>query len=265
MINELYLDDAVDIIEEMPASVVSRILRNTRPADRKVINELLNYPKDSAGSIMTTEYIDLKSYMTVKDAFNKIKQVGLDKETVYTCYVIDQFRKLVGIVTVREMLFADDHIKIESIMDTNIIYAGTADDKEDVVSMMQKYDFLALPIVDAEKRLVGIVTIDDAIDVLEEEATEDIEKMAAITPTKEDVPYLKTSVLSLYKARIPWQLLLMISATFTGIIITSFEKKLARRHGADCVYSHAHGHRRQHGQSIVCNDYSGDFFKRDRI
>ena len=227
VINELYLDDAVDIIEEMPASVVSRILRNTRPADRKVINELLNYPKDSAGSIMTTEYIDLKSYMTVKDAFNKIKQVGLDKETVYTCYVIDQFRKLVGIVTVREMLFADDHIKIESIMDTNIIYAGTADDKEDVVSMMQKYDFLALPIVDAEKRLVGIVTIDDAIDVLEEEATEDIEKMAAITPTKEDVPYLKTSVLSLYKARIPWQLLLMISATFTGIIITSFEKKLA--------------------------------------
>ncbi|MCI8331382.1 MAG: magnesium transporter [Clostridiales bacterium] len=227
VISELYLDDAVDIIEEMPASVVGRILRNTKPSDRKTINELLNYPKDSAGSIMTTEYVDLKSYMTVQEAFGRIRQVGLDKETVYTCYVVDQARKLLGIVTVREMLFADENTKIENIMDTNIIFAATSDDKEDVVNKMKKYDFLALPIVDAEARLVGIVTIDDAIDVLEEEATEDIEKMAAITPTKEDVPYLKLSVFSLFKARIPWQLLLMISATFTGIIITSFEQKLA--------------------------------------
>lgn len=225
--DELFLDDAVDIIEEMPATVVRRILANTSPDDRKVINELLKYPKDSAGSIMTTEYIDLKAGMTVKAAIDRIRAVALDKETVYTCYVTDYSRHLIGVITVKDMLLASDDTMINDIMENSVVSAYTGDDKEDVADMMSRYDFLALPIVDAEGRLVGIVTIDDAMDVIEEAASEDMELMAAITPTDDDTPYLKTAVLSLFKSRIPWQLILMISATFTGMIIAGFEDKLA--------------------------------------
>ena len=224
VVNELYLDDAVDIIEEMPATVVKRILANTNAQDRKIINELLNYPKDSAGSIMTTEYVDLKSGMTVGEALERIRKTGVDKETVYTCYVTDNKRKLKGIATVKEMILSGNDAKIEDIMDTNVIFCTTTEDKEEVADKIKKYDFLALPVVDKENRLVGIVTVDDAIDVMVEEATEDIEKMAAVLPT--DKSYLKTSVFSLWKARAPWQLLLMISATFTGMVLNTFEDRL---------------------------------------
>ncbi len=224
VVNELYLDDAVDIIEEMPATVVKRILANTNADNRKIINELLNYPKDSAGSIMTTEYVDLKSDMTVGQAFARIRRTGVDKETVYTCYVTDYKRKLLGIATVKEMILSGEDAKIEDIMDTNIIFCTTTEDKEDVAEKIKKYDFLALPVVDKEDRLVGIVTVDDAIDVMVDEATEDIEKMAAVLPTEK--AYLKTSVFSIWKARAPWQLLLMISATFTGMILNNFEDKM---------------------------------------
>ncbi len=227
MMDELFLDDAVDIIEEMPASVVRRILANTDPSDRRVINELLKYPKDSAGSIMTTEYIALKAHMTVREAIERIRSVALDKETVYTCYVTDERRKLIGVTTIKDMLIAEDDTLISDIMEEAVVSAYTGDDKEEVADMMSRYDFLALPIVDAEGRLVGIVTVDDAMDVIEEAASEDMEIMAAITPTESDTPYLKTAVLSLFKSRIPWQLILMISATFTGMIIAGFEDKLA--------------------------------------
>ncbi len=222
---ELYVDDAVDIIEEMPANVVKRILRHSDSEMRHSINEILNYPKDSAGSIMTTEYVDLRENMTVEDAFTHIRRTGVDKETIYTCYVTDSNRKLMGLVSVKDLLLADQSEQLTEIMETNIIYANTTDDKEEVARQFGKYDFLAIPVVDKERRLVGIVTVDDAIDVLEEENTEDIEKMAAITPS--DKPYLKTGVFETYKKRIPWLLLLMISATFTGKIISSFEDALS--------------------------------------
>lgn len=225
IINELYMDDFVDMIEEMPASVVKRILNNTSQDIRKTVNELLNYPKDSAGSIMTTEYVDLKKSLTVEEAFQRIRKIGIDKETIYTCYVTDRNRKLQGIVTAKQLLLSDSKAVLEDIMETNIISAGTLDDKEYVASLFEKYDFLALPIVDKENRLVGIVTIDDALDIISEEATEDTEKMAAIMPT--DKPYLKTGVFETFLKRIPWLLILMLSATFTGMIITSFEKALA--------------------------------------
>ncbi len=224
VVNELYLDDAVDIIEEMPATVVKRILANTNAQDRKTINELLNYPKDSAGSIMTTEYVDLKSGMTVGEAFERIRKTGVDKETVYTCYVTDNKRKLQGIATVKEMILSGDDARIEDIMDKSVIFCTTTEDKEDVADKIKKYDFLALPVVDMENRLVGIVTVDDAIDVMVEEATEDIERMAAVLPTEKS--YLKTSIFSIWKARAPWQLLLMISATFTGMILNNFEDRM---------------------------------------
>lgn len=223
VIDELFMDDTVDIIEEMPANVVNKILRNTDAGTRKIINELLNYPKDSAGSIMTTEYVPLKKEMTVADAFDHIRRVGLDKETIYTCYVIEN-RRLVGIVTVKELLTNAYESKIEDIMETNIISVFTHDDKEDVAKMFNKYDFLAIPVVDNEQRLVGIVTVDDAMDVMQEENEEDIEVMAAITPT--DKPYMKTSVFETWKKRIPWLMLLMVSATFTGKIIQHFEDAL---------------------------------------
>lgn len=222
---ELYVDDAVDIIEEMPANVVKRILKHSDSEMRHSINEILNYPKDSAGSIMTTEYVDLKENMTVEDAFTHIRRTGVDKETIYTCYVTDTNRKLMGLVTVKDLLLAEQNEYLTEIMETNIIYSNTTDDREAVARQFGKYDFLAIPVVDRERRLVGIVTVDDAIDVLEEENTEDIEKMAAITPS--DKPYLKTGVLETYKKRIPWLLLLMISATFTGKIISSFEDALS--------------------------------------
>lgn len=225
VVNELYVDDAADMIEEMPASLVKRILRHTDAETRVLINQILNYPKDSAGSIMTMEYVDLKRGMTVEGAFDRIRAIGVEKETVYTCYVTDSRRKLKGIVTVKDLLLAPKNELIRNIMETNIIYVSTHTDKEEVASLFGKYDFLAVPVVDNEERLVGIVTVDDAIDVIQDEATEDIEMMAAITPT--DKPYMKTGVFATWKKRIPWLLLLMISATFTGSIITSFEDALS--------------------------------------
>lgn len=224
VLDELYVDDAVDIIEEMPATVVKRILQHTDPEVRKSINEILQYPEDSAGSLMTIEYVDLKKYMTVDDAFTRIRRTGVDKETIYICYVTDENRKLLGIVTVKDLLLSEKSQKIFEIMDTNIISVNTLEDKEIVADKFQKYDLLALPVVDQENRLVGIITIDDAMDVLQDENTEDIEKMAAITPT--DKPYLKMSVFETYKKRIPWLLLLMVSATFTEKIIGHFEGAL---------------------------------------
>lgn len=224
VLDELYVDDAVDIIEEMPATVVKRILMHTDPEVRKSINEILQYPEDSAGSLMTIEYVDLKKYMTVEDAFTRIRRTGVDKETIYICYVTDENRKLLGIVSVKDLLLAEKNEKIFEIMDTNIISANTLEDKEIVAEKFRKYDLLALPVVDQENRLVGIVTIDDAMDVLQDENTEDIEKMAAITPT--DKPYLKMTVFETWKKRFPWLLLLMVSATFTGKIITHFEDAL---------------------------------------
>ena len=223
VMDELYLDDAADLIEEMPANVVARILKNTDAETRKSINALLLYPEDTAGSIMTPEYVSLYPTMTVDEAFNKIRKEGVDKETVYTCYVTDN-RRLVGVVSVRSMLIADKDVKIGDIMHQNMIVVETTDDKEFVAAQFQKYGYLAIPVVDREKRLVGIVTIDDALEVMEDEATEDIEKMAAILPSEK--PYMKTGVFATWAKRIPWLLLLMVSATFTSKIIGSFEAAL---------------------------------------
>lgn len=225
ILEEMYLDDTVDVIEEMPANVVKRILKHSDPETRSEINKILNYPKDSAGSIMTIEYVNLKADMTVAQAFHRIRTTGIDKETVYTCYVTDANRRLSGFVTVKDMFFCDDSAKIEDIMETNVIYVDTFEDKEKVATLFRKYDFLAMPVVDKETRLVGIITIDDVIDVIQEENTEDIEKMAAILPSEK--PYLKTSVFETVKQRIPWLLLLMLSATFTEKIISSFEETLS--------------------------------------
>lgn len=224
VMDELFMDDTVDIIDEMPATVAKRILRQTDAKTRKMINQLLAYPDDSAGSIMTTEYVDLKKNMTVDEAFDHIREVGLDTETIYTCYVIDRGRHLLGIVTVKDLLLNPKTCVLSDIMDENIIFANTLDDKEEVAGQFEKYDLMALPVVDKENRLVGIVTVDDAIDVIQEEATEDIEKMAAILPS--DKTYFRTGVFATFKSRIPWLMLLMISATFTGAIISSFEEKL---------------------------------------
>ena len=225
VLDELYLDDTVDIVEEMPANVVKRILQHSDPDTRKSINEILKYPDDSAGSIMTTEFVDLKETMTVEDALKRIRRTGPDKETINICYVIDDGRHLLGVLSIRTLLLAEEDDVIGDIMEQNFISVRTLDDQEAVARALSKYDFLALPVVDTEERLVGIVTVDDAMDVLQEEVTEDIEKMAAILPS--DKPYLKTSTLETFKARIPWLLLLMISATFTGQIIASFENALA--------------------------------------
>ena len=226
VIDELYVDDAVDLIEEMPANVVKRILRQADPETRKKINEILKYPEDSAGSIMTTEFVALRPKMTVEEAIKRIRRTGIDKETIYTCYVTDTSSTLIGIVTIKTMLLSDEEELIENLMETNVIYVNTLDDQELVAQMFNKYNFLALPVVDKENRLVGIVTVDDAIDVMEEEATEDIQKMAAITPTT-DKPYDRVGVFETYFSRIPWLLILMVSATFTGMIITGFEDALA--------------------------------------
>ena len=220
ILTELYIDDTVDIIEEMPANVVKRILNNSDADVRKTINEILNYPEDSAGSIMTTEYVSLDEDITVEDALKRIKRTGIDKETIYTCYVTKPDRTILGYITAKTLLLSENDCIISDIMETNIIFARTTDDKENVALEMSKYDLLAIPVVDNETRLVGIITVDDAIDVMEEEATEDIEKMAAIIPS--DKPYLSNSVFEIWRKRIPWLLLLMISATFTGQIISSF-------------------------------------------
>ena len=224
VVNELYLDDAVDIIEEMPSNVVKRILKHIEPEDRKTINKLLKYPEDTAGSMMTTEFIDLKENMTVEEALAKIKKIGVDSETVYNCYVLSATRKIVGVITLEKLLLSNLDTKISDIMDQSIIKISTTEDQENVANMFDKYDEYALPVVDKEDRLVGIITIDDIIDILEEETTEDIEKMAAIVPTEK--PYLKLSIFDIYKSRIPWLLLLMISATFTGKIIEHYEDSL---------------------------------------
>lgn len=223
--DELYLDDAVDIVEEMPANVVKRILANTDPDTRKMINEVLKYPDDSAGSIMTIEYVSLRLNMTVEEAIKRIRRTGVDKETIYTCYVTDENRVLLGNISIKTLLLADENDVIKDIMDTNFISAHTLEDQETVANKFNKYDLLAIPVVDDENRLVGIITFDDAIDVMQDEATEDIKKMAAIIPS--DKTYFKTTVFETWKARIPWLLLLMVSATFTGMIITSFEDALA--------------------------------------
>ncbi|MBQ5315343.1 MAG: magnesium transporter [Oscillospiraceae bacterium] len=225
VVDELYVDDAVDIVEEMPANVVKRVLKQADPELRKMINEILKYPEDSAGSIMTTEYLSLRPQMTVEEAIKRIRRTCVDKETIYTCYVTDQNRTLIGMLSLKDLLVADDDDIVENIMETNVICVETHTDQEEVAQSLSKYNFMALPVVDKETRLVGIVTFDDAIDVIEEETTEDIEMMAAITPT--DKPYLKTSVFEIWKKRIPWLLLLMISATFTTLIISSFESALA--------------------------------------
>ena len=225
LVDEMYLDDTVDLIEEMPANVVSRILNQTDPETRHAINEVLKYPDDSAGSIMTVEYVSLRSGLTVADAFANIRRTGIDKETIYNCYVVDANRHLLGVVTAMSLMLAEPDDIIDGLTEHNIISVATLDDKEDVAKKFAKYDLLAIPVVDSETRLVGIVTVDDAIDVIEDEATEDMEVMAAITPT--DKPYLKTGVFATWLARIPWLLLLMISATFTGKIIQHFEAALA--------------------------------------
>ena len=224
VLDELYLDDTVDLIEDLPANLVSRILRNTDASTRSQINKLLNYPKDSAGSLMTTEFVYLHPNNTVEESFARIRRVGLDKETVYTCYVTKS-RVLLGVVTVKRLLMSTYETRISDIMETNVLSVTTHEDKEDVAQMFSKYDLTALPVVDGEDRLVGIITVDDAMDVMEEEATEDFEKMAAILPS--DKPYLRTGVFETWKARIPWLMLLMLSATFTGLIITGFESALA--------------------------------------
>jgi len=225
VLGELYMDDAVDLVEEMPANVVKRILAQADPEMRKSINELLNYPEDSAGSIMTTEFVALRPDMTAKEALLNIRDTGTDKETCNTCYVIDRDRTLMGAVSLRTIVMAKDEQEMQELMESNVISVTTLEDQETVAHMFSTYDLNVLPVVDRENRMVGIVTVDDAIDVMEEEATEDISKMAAVTPG--DKPYLKASVFEVYKNRIPWLLLLMLSATFTGMIITGFEKTLS--------------------------------------
>ena len=226
VLDELYVDDAADIVEEMPANVVRRILAAADPEMRSSINQILRYPESSAGSIMTTEYVSLRPEMTVEEAILRIRRQGVDKETIYTCYVLAKDRHLLGIVTVKDLLLAaDDEMTIEELMITNMIFVTTRTDQEDVARMFSKYNFLALPVVDGEGRMVGIVTFDDAMDVMEEEATEDMELMSGITPSEK--PYLRSSAFELFKNRIPWLMLMMVSATFTGLIITSFEDALA--------------------------------------
>ena len=224
VVDELYVDDAADLVEEMPANVVRRILKQAGPEKRKMINEILKYPEDSAGSIMTTEYVSLRPDMTVEDAIKRIRRTGVDKETINTCYVTQQNRKLLGIVTIRTLLLAEENATMAELMTEEVISALTTQDREDVALDFNKYDLSAMPVVDEENRLVGIVTVDDAMDVLQEETTEDIEKMAAITPL--DKPYLKTAAFKMYLSRVPWLLIMMLSATLSGIILTNYEKAL---------------------------------------
>ena len=225
IVDELYADDAADLVEEMPANVVKRILRQADPEMRNAINQLLRYEENTAGSIMTTEYVSLRPEMTVEEAILRIRRQGVDKETIYTCYVT-QHRTLIGMVTVKDLLLApDDEMLISELMFTNLISVTTQTDKEEAARMLSKYNFLALPVVDGENRMVGIVTFDDAMDVMEEEATEDMELMNAITPSEKT--YLRSSSFELFKNRVPWLMILMVSATFTGLIITAFEGALA--------------------------------------
>ena len=227
VVDELYLDDAVDVIEEMPATVVKRILKNADKETRDSINALLKYPEDSAGSIMTPEFVDLKRNMTVEDAFKRIRRTGVDKETIYTCYCMDDKRKLVGTIPLRKLIVAPENQIVKDIMedDEQLIFVNTMDDQEEVAAIAKKYDLLSIPVVDKEERLVGIITIDDIVDVIEDENTEDFEKMALLLPSEDS--YLKTGIFTLYRNRIVWLLILMVSATFTGQIIEGFEDKLS--------------------------------------
>lgn len=225
IIEDLYVDDAVDMLDELPANVVSKVLRNAKPETRAVLNQFLKYGESSAGSIMTSEYIDLKKTMTVSQAIAKIRRVGKDKEDIYTCYVIDSSRHLDGVIYAKTLLLADDDDIIEDLMNTNFISCKTSDERESVTKLLQKYDLLALPVVDNEDRLVGIITIDDAVDVIQEEVEEDFEKMAAIIPS--DKPYLEMSVFSLFKNRILWLSILMITGMITGAILESFDEAIS--------------------------------------
>ncbi len=225
IIEELYVDDAVDMMEELPANVVKRVMRTATPETRRLINQYLNYPENSAGSIMTAEFVDLKKYMNVRESIARIRRIGEDKETIYTCFVTSADRKLEGVLSVKDLLLSDDETVIEDIMDTNIVFCMTHDDQEEAAEKISDYDLMALPVVDKEGRLVGIVTVDDVIDVMEAEATEDFEIMAAMTPS--DKPYSRTSTLDMWKRRVPWLMFLMLSATFTSLIINSFEDALA--------------------------------------
>lgn len=229
ILEELYVDDAVDMMEELPANVVKRVMRTATPETRKLINQYLHYPENSAGSIMTAEFIDLKKYMSVRESIARIRRIGEDKETIYICFVTSADRKLEGIVTVKDLLLAEDDTVIENLMDTNVIFATTTEDQESVAEKISDYDLMAIPVVDLEGRLVGIVTVDDVIDVMEEETTEDFEIMAGMTPS--DKPYSRTSTLEMWKNRIPWLMFLMLSATFTSMILTKFEDMLAVQAG----------------------------------
>lgn len=226
VVDELYVDDAVDLVEEMPANVVKRILIQADAEKRKMINTILQYPDDSAGSIMTTEFVELRPKMTAEEAILHLRRSGINKETINNCYICAKGRQLMGVVTIRDLIMASSEETMEDLMEENIISVSTLEDQETVARQFSKYGFLAMPVVDREERLVGIVTIDDVLDVMEEETTEDIEKMAAIVPA--DKPYLKQTTFDLWKSRMPWLLLLMISATFTGFIITSFEDALSK-------------------------------------
>ena len=225
VVDDLFMDDTVDLIEEMPSSVVKRILKNIKASDRKIINELLKFPEDSAGSIMTTEMVELKENMTVDKAFQIIKDTGIDKETIYICYVVDNSRKLIGTVAIKDLLISERDVLIKDILEDNVISVLTTEDQETVAKMFDKYNFMAMPVVDTENRLVGIVTIDDAIDVMQDENTEDFEKMAAMTPTEDT--YFKTSVFKHAKNRIVWLLFLMLSSTFTGLLLEKFQAAIA--------------------------------------
>ena len=229
IVEELYVDDAVDIVEELPANVVRRVMRAATPQTRNLINQYLRYPENSAGSIMTAEFVDLKKYMSVKESIARIRRIGEDRETIYVCFVIAADRRLEGIVTVKDLLLADDDTVIEDLMMTNVVFASTTEDQESVSEKFSDYDLMALPVVDTEGRLVGIVTVDDVMDVMEQEATEDIEKLAGMLPS--DKPYSRTGIVEIWKNRIPWLMFLMLSATFTSMILTSFEDMLAVQAG----------------------------------
>ena len=226
IVEDMYVDDAVDMMEELPANIVKRVMRAATPETRALINQYLKYPDNSAGSIMTAEFVDLKKYMNVRESIARIRRVGEDKETIYVCYVTNAHRRLEGVVTVKDLLLSDDEDVIENIMDTNVIFERTTDDRSEAAERISDYDLLAIPVVDKEDRLVGIVTVDDVIDVLEEEATEDFDLMAGISPS--DKPYSRTGVVEMWKRRIPWLMFLMLSATFTSMIITHFEDALAK-------------------------------------
>ena len=227
IVEELYVDDAVDMMEELPANVVKRVMRTATPETRNLINQYLNYPENSAGSIMTAEFVDLKKYMNVRESIARIRRIGEDKETIYTCFVTSADRKLEGVLSVKDLLLSDDETVIEDLMDKNIIFCMTHDDQEEAAEKISDYDLMALPVVDKEGRLVGIVTVDDVIDVMEAEATEDFELMAAMTPS--DKPYSRTGAAEMWKRRVPWLMFLMLSATFTSMIINSLRMRLPLR------------------------------------